>query len=70
MILDLAQQLELDVQRSWMIGDSESDVATGRQAGCRTALICEIAGPTDADVTGATLLDVSITVQALTRRRP
>ena len=70
LILELAQELELDIGRSWMIGDSETDVATGRRAGCRTALVGQITAPTDADVTGATLLDVSTTIQAFTHRRP
>jgi D-glycero-D-manno-heptose 1,7-bisphosphate phosphatase len=39
MLLDLARDLDLDLSRSWMIGDSESDVLAGQAAGCRTALI-------------------------------
>jgi D-glycero-D-manno-heptose 1,7-bisphosphate phosphatase len=41
MILDLARTLDIDLARSWMIGDSESDVLAGHSAGCRTALIDE-----------------------------
>jgi D-glycero-D-manno-heptose 1,7-bisphosphate phosphatase len=39
LLLDLARDLELDLGRSWMIGDSETDVLAGQAAGCRTALI-------------------------------
>jgi D-glycero-D-manno-heptose 1,7-bisphosphate phosphatase len=39
MLLDAAAALELDVASSWMLGDTESDVAAGLAAGCRTALI-------------------------------
>jgi D-glycero-D-manno-heptose 1,7-bisphosphate phosphatase len=39
LLLDVAAQLELELERSWMIGDTEADVAAGRAAGCRTALI-------------------------------
>jgi D-glycero-D-manno-heptose 1,7-bisphosphate phosphatase len=39
MILELADELDLDLRRSWMIGDSESDVLAGQAAGCRTALV-------------------------------
>jgi D-glycero-D-manno-heptose 1,7-bisphosphate phosphatase len=39
MLLDAAATLELDLQRSWMLGDTDADVAAGRAAGCRTALI-------------------------------
>jgi D-glycero-D-manno-heptose 1,7-bisphosphate phosphatase len=39
MLLDAAATLELDLQRSWMLGDTDADVAAGHAAGCRTALI-------------------------------
>ena len=39
LILRLAAELELDLPRSWMIGDSESDILAGKAAGCRTALV-------------------------------
>jgi D-glycero-D-manno-heptose 1,7-bisphosphate phosphatase len=41
MLLKAAADLDLDLQASWMVGDSASDVAAGRAAGCRTALIGE-----------------------------
>jgi D-glycero-D-manno-heptose 1,7-bisphosphate phosphatase len=37
----LAAELELDLGRSWMVGDSPSDVGAGKAAGCATALIGE-----------------------------
>jgi D-glycero-D-manno-heptose 1,7-bisphosphate phosphatase len=67
LILELAGELELDLGRSWMIGDSETDVTTGRRAGCRTAII-GATGPTGADASGSTLLDVSTTIEALMPR--
>ena len=39
MLLDAATTLELDLRRSWMLGDTDGDVAAGHAAGCRTALI-------------------------------
>jgi D-glycero-D-manno-heptose 1,7-bisphosphate phosphatase len=39
MILRLAEELNLDLERSWMIGDSETDALAGQAAGCRAALI-------------------------------
>jgi D-glycero-D-manno-heptose 1,7-bisphosphate phosphatase len=39
LILGLAAELDLDLQRSWMIGDAPSDVAAGRAAGCATVLL-------------------------------
>jgi D-glycero-D-manno-heptose 1,7-bisphosphate phosphatase len=61
MILELAGTLALDLSRSWMIGDSASDVAAGRAAGCATALIdAERAAPdTRADLIAGSLLAVA-----------
>lgn len=39
MILDAAQELNIDLARSWVIGDKERDAAAGRTAGCTTILI-------------------------------
>lgn len=39
MLLDAAAELELDLPSSWMIGDTDTDIAAGHAAGCRTALI-------------------------------
>ena len=38
MLLDAAAALDLDLNASWMIGDTDSDVAAGAAAGCRTIL--------------------------------
>jgi len=35
MLLDAGHELGTDFSRSWMIGNSETDVAAGRAAGCR-----------------------------------
>jgi D-glycero-D-manno-heptose 1,7-bisphosphate phosphatase len=39
MLLDAAAALELDLQSSWMLGDTDADVAAGHAAGARTVLI-------------------------------
>jgi D-glycero-D-manno-heptose 1,7-bisphosphate phosphatase len=39
MLLDAAREIEIDLPRSWMFGDTDADVAAGAAAGCRTALI-------------------------------
>jgi D-glycero-D-manno-heptose 1,7-bisphosphate phosphatase len=39
MILDAAAALNLDLKRSWMVGDRWRDVECGRRAGLRTVLI-------------------------------
>jgi D-glycero-D-manno-heptose 1,7-bisphosphate phosphatase len=38
LLLRAAQELELDLPRSFMVGDKSSDVEAGRRAGCRTVL--------------------------------
>ncbi len=39
MLLNAAADLSIDLSRSWMIGDSESDVEAGIAAGCRTVRV-------------------------------
>jgi D-glycero-D-manno-heptose 1,7-bisphosphate phosphatase len=36
---DAARDLNIDLAQSWMVGDQDSDLACGRAAGCRVALI-------------------------------
>ncbi|HSX95189.1 MAG TPA: HAD family hydrolase [Hydrogenophaga sp.] len=38
LLLRAAQRLDLDLSRSWMVGDTLDDVEAGRRAGCRTIL--------------------------------
>jgi len=39
MLLEAAAALDIDLSRSWMIGDSDVDAEAGRTAGCRTILV-------------------------------
>ena len=39
MLLLAAKELDIDLSRSWMIGDSQTDVQAGVNAGCRTILL-------------------------------
>ena len=39
MLLRAAEELELSLHESWMIGDSARDVIAGARAGCRTILV-------------------------------
>ena len=39
MLLKAAEELNIDLSRSWMAGDGENDILAGKNAGCRTALI-------------------------------
>lgn len=39
MLLQAAEDFNIDLNQSWMIGDGENDVKAGKAAGCKTALI-------------------------------
>ncbi len=39
MLLKAAEDFNIDLSKSWMVGDGGNDIKTGRNAGCRTALI-------------------------------
>lgn len=39
MLLQAAQDHDLDLSKSWMIGDKDLDVEAARRAGCRAALV-------------------------------
>ena len=49
MILKAAQKHGIDLARSWMVGDNESDVVAGRAAGCRTVRVAPADKTTKAD---------------------
>jgi histidinol-phosphate phosphatase family protein len=58
MLRDAAADLTLDLERSWMIGDTDADVLAGRAAGCRTVLV---ANPASAHKrTGSVMADVLV----------
>jgi len=38
-LFEARDHYSVDLERSWMIGDQESDVECGRRAGCRTVMI-------------------------------
>ncbi len=39
MLLTAADEMDIDLSQSWMIGDSSRDIETGLRAGCKTILI-------------------------------
>jgi len=39
MLLEAARQLDIDLSRSWMVGDKADDVLAGKAAGCKTVLL-------------------------------
>jgi D-glycero-D-manno-heptose 1,7-bisphosphate phosphatase len=59
LLLDAAQELEIDLGHSWMIGDAESDVLAGTAAGTATARIAAVGQPSAASIVAPSLLDVA-----------
>jgi D-glycero-D-manno-heptose 1,7-bisphosphate phosphatase len=59
MLLSAARDHAIDLAESWIIGDSDVDVAAGRNAGCKTArLIVEGESPeSKADIVSSSLVD-------------
>jgi histidinol phosphatase-like enzyme len=59
MLFVAADEHQVDLSSSWMIGDSEKDVEAGRRAGCRTARILRTDTNADgnADVLARSLLE-------------
>lgn len=45
MILEAAEDLGIDLSKSWMIGDKISDVQAGKAAGCRTIILTRTSCP-------------------------
>jgi D-glycero-D-manno-heptose 1,7-bisphosphate phosphatase len=61
MLLNAAREHEIDLTRSWMIGDSGHDVKAGRAAGCRTVRLMEgdESIVSDSEVAASSLLDAA-----------
>lgn len=63
MLLEAARKFGLDLSRSWMIGDSETDIEAGHRAGCRTIRICTEESETKATVRVRNLAELTEYVQ-------
>ena len=57
MLLKAAKDFNIDLEKSWMVGDSKNDVLAGHNAGCKTALIGNDTDAYDQTVTVGSLLD-------------
>lgn len=61
MLLEAADTFGIDLERSWMVGDTDADVLAGKAAGCRTLLVGNPGsahkrfGEVEADLEAATL---------------
>lgn len=60
LLLDAAREHGIVLSRSWMIGDSDTDIEAGRNAGCKTARLLMNSQTTNlkADLAGPHLVDV------------
>jgi D-glycero-D-manno-heptose 1,7-bisphosphate phosphatase len=57
MLLDAARDRDIDMELSWMIGDSATDVQAGKRAGCKTVWITDSQNASGADLIATSLLD-------------
>lgn len=67
LLLTAAREHEIDLKKSWVIGDSDVDVEAGRNAGCKTVRITDgnTGGNCQPDLFARTLLDAVHQVLAL-----
>ena len=56
MILGLLDKYSIDIKKSWMIGDMDTDILAGKAAGCKTGKIGEKFK--EADIHGKDLLEI------------
>lgn len=56
MLLKAAEDFNINLESSWIVGDGENDVIAGKRAGCKTALIGD--SEFKQDLTGNSLLDL------------
>jgi len=55
LLLQAADDFNIDLSQSWMVGDSESDIAAGRAAGCRVASVGDL--QTESGLSYASILE-------------
>lgn len=64
LLVKAAQDMSIDLSKSWMVGDNLSDVKAGKTAGCRTILIgqlkCELCHLMDAENTRPEVISTSL----------
>lgn len=56
MLLKAAEDFNIDLENSWMIGDGKNDIKAGKNAGCKTALIGH--GEFGQNIMGESLLEI------------
>ena len=66
MLIKASEDLNIDLENSWMIGDGKNDVEAGQRAGCRTAYIGSDPD-VDADIKAGSLKEAADIILGLTR---
>jgi D-glycero-D-manno-heptose 1,7-bisphosphate phosphatase len=70
LLLQAARDLDIDLARSFMVGDLPTDVAAGRAAGCRTVLVSDADDPpVDGQHPHFVAVDLAGAVQVIAERR-
>lgn len=59
MLLQAAKDFNIDLSKSWMVGDGENDILAGMNAGCRTGYIKREGKPIEADIVGGSLIELT-----------
>lgn len=59
MFADAAKRLNIDLEQSWMVGDTEADILAGKTAGCRTMLIGTNSTETEPDYRAANMTEAA-----------
>ncbi len=59
LLLQAAEEHNLDLAASWMIGDSETDIEAGKSAGCRTIMVGSKEPKTKADIKFADMRELA-----------
>jgi len=75
MILRAARELDIDLTRSWAVGDAARDLEAGRAAGCRTVFVHADSYPgqrqkAEAAGVDASVPDLQAAVEAILAARP
>jgi len=72
MLLTAANEHEIDLNESWMVGDSDIDIAAGISAGCRTVRLVSDRENIDgrADLTATSLLEATQRILAFETSLP
>ena len=67
MLLKASEDFNIDLEKSWMVGDSKNDIIAGKKAGCKTGVI-DI-NDIYADIDGKSLLEIVDKIEQLEKER-